>query len=91
MSLFQKVGQSANKLFSKISNSPNLMRKIHNTVGQVDNAVSRVGSFLVPITTMINPAVGGSLATGIAATHQIANGLEKATRSNDDNNKSNYA
>ena len=78
--LFTKIGNGANRLFSKITNDHTLMRKIHNTAGQIDDGITRVGSFLVPAVSAFQPEIGAGLSAAVATSHAIANGLEKATR-----------
>ena len=75
MSFFNKVSQSAGRLFNKIGQDNNIFRKITNTAKKIDGGVNKVGNFISPIAKMYG--LDGMLRTGMAATHQIANGLEK--------------
>ena len=45
MTLFQKVGRSANRLFTKYAKDPALFRKISNSARDIDATVQKVGNF----------------------------------------------
>ena len=89
VNLFQKVGNSAGRLFSKAINTPNIFRKI-------DNSVVKVAHFLGDVSKVLPLGVGGPLAEvsreGARLIHGIRSGLEKTTRKNDleDSRKSIY-
>ena len=75
MSFFNKVSRGATRLFGKLSQDNNIFRKITNTAKRIDSGVNKVGNFISSLAKMYG--LDGMLRTGMAATHQIANGLEK--------------
>ena len=78
---FQKLKQGANKFFTKTLTDPNLFRKIGNTASKIDNGIQRVGSFLQPIVSAVNPEMGMALNAGMNTSHAITNNLEKSINS----------
>ena len=76
MSLFQKVGRSANRLFNKYKTDPNLFRKISNTARDVDNVIQKTGQFLTPL-SMLNPSTATALGSVMGTSRVVANSLEK--------------
>ena len=78
---FQKLGQGAKKFFTKTLTDPNLFRKLNNTAQKVNNSVQRVGSFLTPIVTAVNPEAGMALSEGLATSNAVTNNLEKSIQS----------
>ena len=75
MSFFNKVTQGAGRLFNKVVQDRNIFRKITNTAKKIDGGINKVGNFISPVAKMYG--LDGMLRTGMNATHQIANGLEK--------------
>ena len=65
MSLFNKVGQGANKLFNKATGKNGIFNKFNTYARQADNTVQRVGNFIRPISTHfgLEPMVKAGLNT----------------------------
>ena len=78
--MFKKIGAGAARLFNKVTSDNRLMSKINNISGKIDNGLSRVGSFLVPAISAVNPAYGAAASTALETSHRVLNGIEKATR-----------
>jgi acetyl-CoA acetyltransferase len=70
--MFQKVGQGAHKLFTKLSQTPNLFRKIDNSIGKVSHYVEG-GANALGYPGIAN--MSHQLANGV---HQLRNNLEKS-------------
>ena len=72
MGFFQKAGEQAHKLFTKIGNTPNLFRKIDNSVARVANFVGNTANaFGVP-------GVGNIVSQVANGVHTVRNNLEKS-------------
>jgi len=78
MGLFNKITQGATKLFNKVTNDPNLFRKIDNTARKIDNSVARVGAFLKPIAD--TAGFGGVVDSVVGGIHGLRNNLELAAK-----------
>ena len=76
MTLFQKVGRSANRLFTKYSKDPALFRKISNTARDIDATVQKVGNFLTPL-SMLHPETAIGLQGVMNGSRVVSNALEK--------------
>jgi len=71
MTLFNKI-VGGSTLFNKITRTPNLLRKI-------DNSVARVGSFLQPTLNHFGMgALGNVVGNIVRGAHAIKNNLEKS-------------
>ena len=75
MSFFNKVSQGAGRLFGKAIADKNIFRKITNTAKRIDGGINKVGNFLSPLAKLYG--VDGMLKTGMAASNQVSNALEK--------------
>lgn len=85
MSLFNKIKSGANTLFNKAKSTPNLFRKI-------DNSIARVGSFVRDTANQLGVPQIANLASSIVNnTHAIRNNLEKAINSPVKELRNNYA
>ena len=72
MGFFQKAGEQAHQLFTKIANTPHLVRKIDNSVALVAHFVGNTANaFGVPAVSNIATQV----ANGV---HTVRNNLEKS-------------
>ena len=78
MGLFDKITQGASNLFNKVTNDPNLFRKIDNTARKIDNSVVRVGAFLKPIANIAG--LGGVVDSAVAGVHGLRNNLERSVK-----------
>ena len=76
MTLFQKVGRSANRLFTKYAKDPALFRKISNSARDIDATVQKVGNFLTPL-SMLHPESAVGLQGLMKGSSVISNALEK--------------
>ena len=79
MKLFNKIARGATKLFQKYKADPHIFRKINNSARDVDTVVNKVGNFLTPYASAYHPQLGAVVQGIVQGTHQIRNGLEKAT------------
>ena len=77
---FKKLGNDTKRFFTKTLTDPNLFRKIGNTAAKIDNTVQRVGSFLQPIVSAVNPEAGMALGEGLATSSAISNNLERSIK-----------
>lgn len=70
--MFKKAGQGAQKLFTKLTQTPNLFRKINNSIGKVSHYVEGGANALgyPGIAHLSN-----HIANGV---HKLRNNLEKA-------------
>ncbi len=84
-SLFNKIGAASQRLFNKAVNTPNLLRKIDNTVGRVSNFVSNTAN------SFGQPAIAGLADKFAKGTHTIRNNLEKAINTPNNEIQSKYA
>lgn len=75
MSFFNKVSNGANRLFNKVVQDKNIFRKITNTAKRIDGGINKIGNFISPVAKMYG--LDGMLKTGMGASHQISNALEK--------------
>jgi len=76
MTLFQKVGRSANRLFTKYAKDPALFRKISNSARDIDATVQKVGNFLTPL-SMLHPEAAAGLQGLMNGSSVVSNALEK--------------
>jgi hypothetical protein len=51
MSLFNKIGQGANRLFNKATGKNGIFNKFNEYARKTDNSLQRVGNFIRPIST----------------------------------------
>jgi len=100
MSFFNKLGNSAGRLFNKATNKGGIFDKINVALRKGDNTVQRVGAFIRPIADQfgLGDVVGGAvnkfstLATkGRDLNRDIRNNLERAVKAPMSDIKSNYA
>ena len=75
MSIFSKVSQHANKLFSKVMNDRNFLKKVNGVVRGLDGGINKVGNFIKPVVGALG--YGGMLDNVMNVSKRVANGLEK--------------
>ena len=89
MKLFNKIGQGANKLFTKATQKNGLFDKFNEYARKTDNTLQRVGHFIRPIASHFG--VGDIVKNGLNRIHDIRtqavdtsnnlrNGLERAVK-----------
>ena len=100
MSFFNKIGNSAGRLFNKATSKGGIFDRVNVTLRKGDNTVQRVGAFIRPIADQfgLGDVVGGAvnkfsaLATqGRDLNRDIRNNLERAVKAPMSDIKSNYA
>ena len=82
MGLFNKIQNGANRMFRKVGNTlrdPNLFGKVNGFAKIIDKQVQKMGGFILPGLTAFNPGFGAALASGMAASSALRNGLERTT------------
>jgi hypothetical protein len=75
MSVFSKVSQHANKLFSKVMNDRNFFKKVNGVVRGLDGGINKVGNFIKPVAQAFG--YDGMLNNVMNVSKRVANGLEK--------------
>ena len=100
MSFFNKMSNSAGRLFNKATSKGGIFDKVNVALRKGDNTVQRVGAFIRPIADKfgLGDVVGGAvnkfsaLATqGRDLNRDIRNNLERAVKAPISDIKSNYA
>ena len=89
MSLFNKIGQGANRLFNKATGKNGIFNKFNDYARKTDNSIQRVGNFIRPISTHfgLEPMVKTGLNTihnlrmnAVNTSNDLRNGLERAVK-----------
>lgn len=89
MSVFNKIGQGANRLFNKATGRNGIFNKVNEYSRKADNSIQRVGNFLRPIASNfgLDPLLQKGLNTVhdlrmnvVNASNDIRNGLERAVK-----------